>query len=196
MDLYITMHTDDLGWCLASRVLCSPRIRVTASDTHNPSQTSSLLIVQCIGPTAMHVWLTVSNDTRVRADGLVKIIAMDISLNGLKFVSLAYSFFLANCALSSMSSNSSFVKSSKCRKCLPFAGGAIPLPEYVAVSATLGGDWATTHTGRTGRAARLICARPLKLRDLPRPLDWPDKAWQGILQVDWERGCALTQLGQ
>ena len=49
----------------------------------------------------------------------MKIMAMVRPANGLKLSSRAYNFFLACAPRSSMSRSSSFVKSSRCRKCLP-----------------------------------------------------------------------------
>lgn len=78
--------------------------------------------------------------------------------------------------------SSSFVKSSKCRKCLPLAGGVTVLPVYVEVSTTFGCDWASTHTGRAERAVRLTCIRPWNLLHLCRQLDLPISVRVSMLQ--------------
>ena len=74
---------------------------------------------------------TVSNDTRVRADGLVKIIAIVSPAKGLNCSSLLYNAVLATLALRSIARSSSEEKSSMCKKCrLPPFGGRTVDPVY------------------------------------------------------------------
>ena len=72
--------------------------------------------------------LTVSNDTRVRMDGLVKIMDMVLPANGLKLSSRAASLALTVLAVSSTASRRSRGQSSMCRKWdwAGLAGGATP----------------------------------------------------------------------
>lgn len=67
---------------------------------------------------------TVSNDTRVRMDGFVKIMARLLPANGLYDWSSALILALTTLAVSSMASSCSLEKSSMCRKWWPRVGGA------------------------------------------------------------------------
>lgn len=103
---------------------------------------------------ALHFYLlllTVSKDTRVRAEGFVKIIAMLMSLNGLNVASRSFSRCFASAARASMSMMSSLLKSSRCRKCLPASGGDTALPLYVVAVGV-----STAAAARAGRGGRRL----------------------------------------
>lgn len=107
---------------------------------------------------------TVSNDTRVRAEGFVKIIAKDMPLKGWKLCSLAYSRCLASRASASMFSSSGREKSSKCKKCLPWRGSLMPwalyhsapLPVGAAGGAEAAAGAATAALGRSDDEEGLV----------------------------------------
>lgn len=120
------------GWrtdsCGQLRLAAMPAAPGNLPQVEYRATTPWQLAVQQPSSSCCSCCLTVSKDTRVRADGFVKIMAMLMSLKGLKVASRTFRRAFASSARASMSRISSLLKSSRCRKCLPCFGGDTVLP--------------------------------------------------------------------